>query len=144
MRLRHGLTDGARRQVFAGRMATAIAAVGVAILVALACNPGGIGQDEIEVPYTVDPVADERDAAATPRAVDRNLQVFTVTSKDAIPAIRDPEFVNAADAEAWMEAEEPVIGVEIDGEARAYPTAMLSRHEIVNDVLGGAPIAVTW
>ena len=144
MRRIYGSTDSARRPLFNDRMAAAIAALGVVIMVALACNPGGIDQDEIEVPYTVDPVADERDAASTPRAVDRNLQVFTVTGKDAIPAIRDPEFVNAADAEAWMTAEEPVIGVEIDGEARAYPTAMLSRHEIVNDVLGGEPIAVTW
>jgi len=37
-----------------------------------------------------------------------------------------------------------VIGVEIGGEARAYGTAFLSGHEVVNDVVGGRPIAVTW
>ena len=144
MRLDHEMNGSVRRRLFTRRMAAVIAAACVAIVAAIACNPGGVDQQDIEIPYTVDPVADERDAASTPRAVDRNLQVFTVTSKDAIPAIRDPEFVSAADAEAWMMPDEPVIGVEIAGEARAYPTAMLSRHEIVNDVLGGAPIAVTW
>ena len=39
-----------------------------------------------------------------------------------------------------------VVGVELDGESRAYPINMLSRpdHHVVNDVLGGQPIAVTW
>ena len=39
---------------------------------------------------------------------------------------------------------ERLLGVVIDGEARAYPLKMLSRHEIVNDEVAGVPIAVTW
>ena len=37
-----------------------------------------------------------------------------------------------------------VIGVNINGESRAYPIPYLSAHEIVNDVVGGQPIAATW
>ena len=37
-----------------------------------------------------------------------------------------------------------MIGVSIDGEHRAYGAAFLSGHEIVNDMLGGRAIAVTW
>ncbi len=80
----------------------------------------------------------------TPAAPNQDMDVVTVLEKDAIPAIRSPEFVDVDAAESWMNPDEPIISVEIDGDARAYPTAMLSRHEIVNDTVGGAPIAVTW
>lgn len=56
-------------------------------------------------------------------------------SKDGIPAITDPAF--AADwstVEETLDPEEQVIGVEVGGEARAYPLAILNWHEIVNDV----------
>lgn len=62
--------------------------------------------------------------------------------RDAIPAIWDPRFEDADAAD--MAADEEVIGVEVDGEARAYPISVLSSHEIVNDRVGGRPIAVTW
>lgn len=63
--------------------------------------------------------------------------------KDAIPAIDSPRFVPAAQA-TFVHEDEPVIGL-VDGNvARAYPTWMLNAHEIVNDQLGGRPIAVTW
>ena len=38
----------------------------------------------------------------------------------------------------------PVIGYVIDGQARAYPTSLLDRHELVNDTLAGKPILVGW
>ena len=43
-----------------------------------------------------------------------------------------------------MEPSERVIGVSVNGEHRAYSLNLLSRHEIVNDIVGGKPIAVTW
>ena len=43
-----------------------------------------------------------------------------------------------------MTPSERVIGVSINGESRAYPLNLLSRHEIVNDTVGGKAIAVTW
>jgi len=74
----------------------------------------------------------------------RTLEIVTILGFDAIPAILDPEFVTAQEASLEYDPEEEVLGVSINGEHRAYPIKLLSRHEIVNDVVGGVPIAVTW
>ncbi|MEM6727917.1 MAG: DUF3179 domain-containing protein [Pseudomonadota bacterium] len=64
--------------------------------------------------------------------------------KDGIPSIQDPNFIAAAD-EDRIGDREPVITVEIEGEVpRAYPIRYLTWHEIVNDEVGGIPIAVTF
>jgi hypothetical protein len=64
--------------------------------------------------------------------------------KDGIPAIDDPQFLRAGDKHG-IEGPEPVITVEIDGaEPRAYPIRYLMWHEIVNDTVGGIPVAVTY
>ena len=52
--------------------------------------------------------------------------------------------MDAAQADEWLDDDVPVIGVSINGDSRAYTVPMLSVHEIVNDVVGGEPIAVTW
>ena len=74
----------------------------------------------------------------------RDLKIITILGRDGIPAILDPVFGNRAEAASQMEPSERVIGVSINGESRAYPLNLLSRHEIVNDIVGGKPIAVTW
>ncbi len=139
------------------------------VLILAGCNIGGVEQETIQVTYEAEPVVQTRNPTTTPESsaatsesqsgvstpsagqpdvtptlIERDLDIVTVLAKDAIPAIRSPEFVDAAGAEDWMDADEPIIGVEIGGDARAYPVAMLSRHEIVNDTVGGAPIAATW
>lgn len=64
--------------------------------------------------------------------------------KDGIPALDDPSFIAVAD-ESRIAPLEPVITVELEGEApRAYPIRYLTWHEIVNDVVGDVPIAVTF
>ena len=64
--------------------------------------------------------------------------------KDDIPALDDPEFRSIASAKE-INDREPVISVEIDGAAaRAYPIRYLTWHEIVNDVINGVPVAVTF
>ncbi len=64
--------------------------------------------------------------------------------KDGIPAIDDPAFVSVAD-KPTLEPREPVITLEIAGEVpRAYPIRYLTWHEIVNDEVGGIPVAVTF
>lgn len=70
--------------------------------------------------------------------------LVTVRPRDTIPAILDPAFARVEDASEWMESDELVLGVEIEGDARAYPIRILSRHEVVNDIVGGEPIAITW
>ena len=74
----------------------------------------------------------------------RDLKIVTVLGKDGIPAILDPRFVGAGDAAAQMLPGEWVIGLSINDDHRAYPLNLLSRHEIVNDTVGGVPVAVTW
>jgi hypothetical protein len=61
-----------------------------------------------------------------------------------IRPITDPKIVAAAEAE--IDDDELVIGVEVGGEARAYPINQLTgpQREIVNDTLGGTAIAATW
>ena len=63
--------------------------------------------------------------------------------RDGIPSIDDPQFVPVAE-ETGLAGSEPVIGLSLDGEARAYPLRILTWHEIVNDVVGGRPGAVTY
>ncbi len=73
-----------------------------------------------------------------------NLDIITILGKDGIPAILDPQFVSGAEAAEQMLDSERVLGVSINGDHRAYPLNQLSRHEIVNDEVGGVPVAVTW
>ena len=70
--------------------------------------------------------------------------IVTLLPKDAIPSIDRPRFYSVQEADAEYEPDEVVIGVEFSGDARAYPVGLLSSHEIVNDTVGGRPIAVTW
>lgn len=64
--------------------------------------------------------------------------------KDGIPALSDPGFIAVAD-ESRIGGREPVITVELDGQTpRAYPIRYLTWHEIVNDVIGDVPVAVTF
>lgn len=65
---------------------------------------------------------------------------------DDIPAIfaNDAIFVDVGTGNLEWPPDELVIGVEINGQSRAYPVRLLSLHEIVNDVIGGQPVAVTW
>lgn len=63
--------------------------------------------------------------------------------KDGIPSIDNPEFAPLSRIEGFADTE-PVISVEINGLLRAYPLRVLLWHEIVNDVIGGVPIAVTY
>jgi hypothetical protein len=64
--------------------------------------------------------------------------------KDGIPSLSAPNFESIADARTWLDGVSPVISLEIDGVARAYPLAILTWHEIVNDELNGTPVAVTF
>ncbi|MBI4497352.1 MAG: DUF3179 domain-containing protein [Chloroflexi bacterium] len=64
--------------------------------------------------------------------------------KDGIPPIDRPKFVAPSEAASWLQPQEPVVTLEIQGEARAYPIQVLVWHEIVNDAVGGVPVAVTF
>ena len=87
-------------------------------------------------------------AGASPAAtaiVDLNLDKYVyvpMMPRDAIKPIYNPEFVEAIDSP--LHADELVMGVAVNGEAKAYPVSVLRFREMVNDELGGGPILVTW
>ena len=64
--------------------------------------------------------------------------------KDGIRAIDAPRFVDVDAADLWLGDREPVAVVRAGGVVKAYPLQILIRHEIVNDVVGGRPITVTY
>jgi len=70
-------------------------------------------------------------------------RVHTILQRDAIRSIDQPQFVRASEA-SFMRDDEPVVGVVQNGVAKAYSTWHLDHHEIVNDQIGGKPVAVTW
>ena len=59
------------------------------------------------------------------------------------PPLDDPTIVSA-NAATWLDAETLVLGAVQNGEARAYPIAMMTFHHVANDVLGGEPYLVTF
>ena len=81
-------------------------------------------------------------AAAAGQGDQDDNALHVVLPRDAIPAIFEPEFEPAV--KAGLADRELVIGVVGEKEQRAYSTWQLDRHEIVNDMFEGRPIAVTW
>lgn len=68
--------------------------------------------------------------------------VEQILPRGGIPAIFEPTFVTAEEAEipddAW------ILGVAVDGEARAYSLNLLNHHEVVNDKIGEQSFAAVW
>ncbi len=86
-----------------------------------------------------------------PCRVPRDLIAASGMAKDALKALVDPPAWTTAQADAattahskFLVAGDRVIGLAIAGQARAYPLRMLVWHEVVNDTLGGVPVAVTY
>lgn len=81
---------------------------------------------------------------SAPAIADERLPegVQQILPRGRIPAVFDPAFVPAAEADvpddAW------VLGVVVDGEARAYSLNLLNRHEVVNDRAGDTAFAAVW
>ena len=103
---------------------------------------------------------------AIPETKEQDLEIVTLLPFDAIPAVLDPVFISAGEADAKLAelfedrsrrdadkallagGSDPddalVLGVSINGDSRAYYIPTLSRVEIVNDTVGSQPLAVTW
>ena len=133
---------------------------GVVALVASACA-GAIGAGDPAPDAAPDPRLGAAEARAEPdlsrlrvphepwrtdfSIADIDLaEIAASVPRDGIPPIDEPVFESLADARTWMDGRAPVIAVEIDGDARAYPLSIFFRHEIVNDVVGGRPLLVTF
>ncbi len=72
--------------------------------------------------------------------------------RDGLPSLDLPRHLNAAELDSlnqrgrspFILPRDRVIGIMIGGEARAYPLSILDWHEVVNDIVGGEPVLVTW
>lgn len=86
------------------------------------------------------------DPALTPDSnrVYRDARKDGGPGKDGIPSIDRPRFQDPAAADRHLDDGDRVIGLYLDGEARAYPQEILVWHEIVNDEVAGRGIGVTY
>ena len=105
------------------------------LLLLAACSAGNSGSDAAEI---------EPPPQREPAEKYEEYTIVTLLPRDGIPAIDNPQFLGAEEADDFYDPDELVIGVEFEGDARAYSVPFLSGHEIVNDTVGGRKIAVTW
>jgi hypothetical protein len=134
-------------------------------------GPSAAGTGPAEIDSSAGPVEDYRDSitrtldrmASSPRPiepsaipprqldeetfpvslVDRERIVYGGAPPDGIPPIDDPRYEAVQDVD-WLDPDEAVLVAEVGGQARAYPVQIMIWHEIVNDVLGDRPVAVTY
>ncbi len=64
--------------------------------------------------------------------------------KDGIPSIDNPRFVTLDEADEWIEDNELVLGITYKGVKRVYPLQIMVWHEIVNDIIAGDPLLITY
>lgn len=76
-------------------------------------------------------------------SIDMNDVLSGGVPRDGIPPIDNPYFAEVS-AVNDLQPQSPVISININDDARAYPLEVLTRHEIANDVVGGVPVAVTF
>ena len=81
-----------------------------------------------------------RDGAIT---VDPTEIVWGGVLPDGIPDIRDPKMLTPNEAD-FLDEDERVFGVSINGDTRAYPLRIINAHEMVNDTVGGEPVSLAW
>ena len=70
-------------------------------------------------------------------------QIITVLNFDSIPALTNPAFLEPSQVQ-YLAEDDLVLGLAINGEAKAYPHNIGWWHEIINDVVGGQPVSVTF
>ena len=127
-----------------------IIVLGVVVVAALAIMPGNFTPHASIVTDFSD--SDSVSPTSTPIIMETNGQKHMIPldkikgggpPKDGIPSIDDPKFVEVQGS-AFVSDSDVVIGLEINGDTRAYPLFILVWHEIVNDRVGDIPVAVTY
>lgn len=107
-----------------------------------ACSiPEPTGSDPGPAPAPTDHGDEESYLDALEADYDRNAR--RAVPRDSFDVLDDPPMVPATEA-TTLDPDEHVLGVEIGGEACAYPIGALGNSELVNDTCGGVPIAASW
>jgi hypothetical protein len=119
--------------------------MGVVTFLGIALLLAGCGTKTTAPPTTQAYPTSESQVTESPERKVTDMPEYTwsqLLSRDAIQPIYNPEFVPAG--QAGYADDELVMGVAINGEAKAYPVGLLNSREMVDDELGGIPILVTW
>lgn len=112
-------------------------------------TPTSRQEQTIETPIPVAEISPNPASTLLPGNLDQvtfidDGQTYTISQllpQDAIRPIYNPQFTD--NPESYRD-DELIMGVEINGDARAYSVGYLVRREMVNDIVGGIPILVTW
>ena len=75
--------------------------------------------------------------------IDLTEIIWGGVAPDGIPDLQNPKTISAEEAD-YLQIDDRILGVSINGEDRAYPLRIVNAHEMVNDVLGGEPLALLW
>ena len=62
---------------------------------------------------------------------------------DGIPSLDNPKLIKAGQAD-YLQDSDPVFGVSINGDMRAYPLRIIGWHEMFNETVGGVPVALAY
>jgi hypothetical protein len=108
-----------------------------------AAAPAAAASKEAKPPPTAHDPNESYGFAITRQLVDRAKIIAGGPGRDGIHAVDAPTFAGPEAADA-IAPETPVLGVSIDGDARAYPIPILEYHQLVNDTVNGVPIAVSY
>ena len=106
-----------------------------------------VGAAYQEVDYNTDSAGSalrgRRDRPEFPPPLIPPSDIVPVIAPDVIPAIDNPQYLPVDEID-FVQPNEAVVVVDIDGDARAYPIQIMVWHEIVNDEVGGVPVSVTY
>jgi Protein of unknown function (DUF3179) len=109
----------------------------VFLILFLSCGPALFAQQEVNKVYQ------KWQTDKSKHSVDLN-EFRALLKRDGIPPIYKPKFWTQKEAGTTFFEHEPIIAVELNGEARAYPLSILMFHEIVNDEMQGTPFIATF
>ena len=105
---------------------------------------GGVGPAVATPPSGPSALEDPFDASFPEPLIDPAEITSGGPPPDGIPPVDDPVFLPVAENLGILPANEPVVALELNGDARAYPVRALVWHEIVNDTVGGVPVSITY
>jgi len=98
---------------------------------------------KLNILKSIDPAFKQFFPPNRPMRIRPDLIVWGGVKVDGIPALSQPAMITASDA-TFLEDDEPVFGVQLNGDARAYPLRILDWHEMLNDVIGGTPVSLAY
>lgn len=133
-----------RRKWFIGILLVAIIATGIGFALSQTILPPETLADDPSVIDVINGRAVRITPAGVKYTVDPSLIIAGGPSKDGIPSIDQPQFVSQSEADEWIADDELVLVLTYKGVRRIYPLQILVWHEIVNDVVAGDPLLISY